>query len=188
MGSPGLAALLRREKSGRGARVDQPLITGSLPFMTWRWAEPAAGREQVVDLLLGGAFPCYRVYRCGHGELMAVSALEPKFWIGFVTMLGAGELDRDAAAVELASIRDEIDELDKRIVELLNERAILGRAAGRVRLSACGGPSAAPVRGAVGRSRAAAHHDRPARRSRGTGGLRLGRHAERVGPVAGAHG
>ncbi len=80
-----LAALLRREKSGRGARVDQPLITGSLPFMTWRWAEAAAGREQVVDLLLGGAFPCYRVYRCGHGELMAVSALEPKFWIGFVT-------------------------------------------------------------------------------------------------------
>lgn len=88
-----LAALLRRERSGRGARVDQPLITGSLPFMTWRWAEAAAGREEVVDLLLGGAFPCYRVYRCGDGELMAVSALEPKFWIGFVTMLGAEDID-----------------------------------------------------------------------------------------------
>ncbi len=80
-----LAALLRRERTGRGARVDQPLITGSLPFVTWRWAEAAVGREQVVDLLLGGACPCYRTYRCGGGELMAVSALEPKFWLGFVT-------------------------------------------------------------------------------------------------------
>ena len=94
-----LAALLRRERSGRGARVDQPLITGALPFMTWRWAEAAAGREQVVDLLLGGAFPCYGVYRCGDGELMAVSALEPKFWIGFVTMLGAEELDQAGFAM-----------------------------------------------------------------------------------------
>ena len=67
--------------------------------MTWRWAEAAAGREQVVDLLLGGAFPCYRVYRCGDGELMAVSALEPKFWIGFVTMLGAEELDQAGFAM-----------------------------------------------------------------------------------------
>jgi len=94
-----LAALLRRERSGRGARVDQPLVTGSLPFVTWRWAEAAAGREEVVDLLLGGAFPCYRVYRCGDGEPMAVSALEPKFWIGFVTMLGAEELDQAGFAM-----------------------------------------------------------------------------------------
>jgi crotonobetainyl-CoA:carnitine CoA-transferase CaiB-like acyl-CoA transferase len=101
-----LAALLRRERTGRGARVDQPLITGSLPFMTWRWAEAAAGREQVVDLLLGGACPCYRTYRCSGGDLMAVSALEPKFWRGFVSMLGiegfAGAgfaMDEEAATV-----------------------------------------------------------------------------------------
>lgn len=41
--------------------------------------------------------------------------------------------DRDAAALELAGIRDQIDELDRRIVELLNERATLGRAAGRAK-------------------------------------------------------
>jgi len=87
-----LAALLRRERTGRGGRVDQPLVTGSLPFMTWRWAEAAAGREQVVDLLLGGACPCYRTYGCAGGELMAVSALEPKFWLGFVALLGLDDL------------------------------------------------------------------------------------------------
>jgi chorismate mutase len=41
--------------------------------------------------------------------------------------------DRDAAAADLASVRDRIDELDRRIVELLNERAELGRAAGRAK-------------------------------------------------------
>ncbi len=101
-----LAALLRRERGGRGGRVDQPLITGSLPFVTWRWAEEAAGRERVVDLLLGGACPCYRVYRCGGDDVLAVSALEPKFWLGFVAMLGVEDLagagfamGQDAAAV-----------------------------------------------------------------------------------------
>ena len=42
-------------------------------------------------------------------------------------------LDRDEAALELARVRDRIDELDKRIVELLNERAALGRTAGRAK-------------------------------------------------------
>jgi chorismate mutase / prephenate dehydratase len=41
--------------------------------------------------------------------------------------------ERDDAAVELGRVRDEIDELDRRIVELLNERAELGRAAGRAK-------------------------------------------------------
>lgn len=41
--------------------------------------------------------------------------------------------ERDDAAVELEHIRDRIDELDRRIVELLNERAVLGRAAGRAK-------------------------------------------------------
>jgi chorismate mutase len=41
--------------------------------------------------------------------------------------------ERDDAALELARIRDRIDELDKRIVELLNERAVLGRQAGRAK-------------------------------------------------------
>jgi chorismate mutase len=41
--------------------------------------------------------------------------------------------ERDDAALELARVRDRIDELDKRIVELLNERATLGRQAGRAK-------------------------------------------------------
>jgi len=41
--------------------------------------------------------------------------------------------EREDAARELARIRDEIDVLDRRIVELLNARAGLGREAGRAK-------------------------------------------------------
>ncbi len=41
--------------------------------------------------------------------------------------------ERDAAAEELSGVRDRIDELDRQIVALLNERAQLGRAAGRAK-------------------------------------------------------
>ena len=41
--------------------------------------------------------------------------------------------ERDEAALELSRIRDQIDELDRRIVALLNERATLGRAAGHAK-------------------------------------------------------
>jgi chorismate mutase/prephenate dehydratase len=41
--------------------------------------------------------------------------------------------ERDEAARELSRIRDEIDELDRRIVALLNERAELGRRAGHAK-------------------------------------------------------
>ncbi len=43
------------------------------------------------------------------------------------------EAQRGEAAVELARVRDRIDALDAAIVELLNERAALGRSAGRAK-------------------------------------------------------
>ena len=43
------------------------------------------------------------------------------------------DAEREAAAEELLRIRDRIDELDRAIVELLNERAGLGRDAGRAK-------------------------------------------------------
>ncbi len=40
---------------------------------------------------------------------------------------------RDGAAADLLNVRDQIDALDKRIVALLNQRAELGRAAGKAK-------------------------------------------------------
>jgi chorismate mutase/prephenate dehydratase len=41
--------------------------------------------------------------------------------------------EREEAAVDLSRVRDEIDALDRQIVALLNQRADLGRAAGRAK-------------------------------------------------------
>ena len=80
----GLTALLHRERSGRGQRVDVSMVDGVLPLLTLQlacfWGQ-AAGRDQAN--LLGGAFPCYGLYGCSDGKYVALGALEPKFWMNF---------------------------------------------------------------------------------------------------------
>lgn len=94
-----LAALLARERHGAGRRIEQPLAAGPLPFLTWSWLERAAGTGGVLDTLLGGACPCYRLYRCGDGREISLAALEPKFWAAFVELIGAAELEAGAFAL-----------------------------------------------------------------------------------------
>ena len=91
-----LAGLLTRERDGQGRRLEQPLAAGPLPFLTWSWAEQALGGGGVLDTLLGGVCPCYRVYRCGDGKIISLAALEPKFWTAFVKLIGAEELEKSA--------------------------------------------------------------------------------------------
>lgn len=94
-----LAALLARERGGGGRRIEQPLAAGPLPFLTWSWLERAAGAGGVLDTLLGGVCPCYRLYRCGDGAELSLAALEPKFWAAFVELIGAPELAGGAFAL-----------------------------------------------------------------------------------------
>jgi crotonobetainyl-CoA:carnitine CoA-transferase CaiB-like acyl-CoA transferase len=88
-GSAILAALLVRERTGRGSVVDQPLASGPLPFLAWPMADLAAGGGGLTDpdALLTGGCPAYRLYTCADGLLLALGALEPKFWVDFVAML-----------------------------------------------------------------------------------------------------
>jgi crotonobetainyl-CoA:carnitine CoA-transferase CaiB-like acyl-CoA transferase len=85
-----LAALLQRQRTGRGTVIDQPLMTGPLPFLSTLWAEAAAGgsSESTLGLLLSGACPCYRLYACQDGRSVAVAAIEPKLWSELVHHLG----------------------------------------------------------------------------------------------------
>jgi crotonobetainyl-CoA:carnitine CoA-transferase CaiB-like acyl-CoA transferase len=53
----------------------------------------------VLDTLLGGSCPCYRIYRCGDGRELSLAALEPKFWAAFVKLIGAEELAGSAFAL-----------------------------------------------------------------------------------------
>jgi alpha-methylacyl-CoA racemase len=112
-GSAILAALYDRERHGQGRVLDQPLAAGPLPFLTWAFAEASAGGGTERAQLLAGRCPCYRTYRCGDGVEIAVGALEPKFWMALVQLLGVPELaaagydpgdEGAAAAARLAEI------------------------------------------------------------------------------------
>lgn len=90
-----LSALLVRARTGRGAVIDQPLASGALPLLGWALADEAAGGGglNAANGLLTGGCPAYRIYSCADGRELALGALEPKFWIGVVRMLGLEGLD-----------------------------------------------------------------------------------------------
>ena len=99
-----LAALLERERTGRGRRVEVALGDAALAFHAvtlQRAAEgealPARGAWE-----LGGGLPGYRAYRCGDGRFLALGALEEKFWLRFTSAAGRPDLAErhlDASAV-----------------------------------------------------------------------------------------
>ena len=81
-----LAALLERERTGRGAHVVVSMTHGS-----HRLAAHRLGGEPVPQMLTGGA-ACYRLYRTADGRWLTVAALEPKFWLRLVDLVGLPHL------------------------------------------------------------------------------------------------
>ncbi len=87
-----LAALLLRSRTQKGSRLDQPLATAPMPFLTWAWANASAGGTGVLEHVLAGESPSYQVYRCKDGERLAVGAIEPKFWRELTELLELPDL------------------------------------------------------------------------------------------------
>lgn len=87
-----LAALLLRARTGRGSRLDQPLASAPLPFLTWAWADASTGNSGVLTHVLGGESPSYRIYACSDGKRLAVGAIEPKFWKELLALLDLPDL------------------------------------------------------------------------------------------------
>jgi alpha-methylacyl-CoA racemase len=83
-----LAALLERERTGRGGHVVVSMTHGS-----HRLAAHRLGGEPVPQMLTGGA-ACYRIYRTADGRWLTVAALEPKFWLRLVELVGLPHLGR----------------------------------------------------------------------------------------------
>ena len=79
-----LAALLERERTGTGRRIDAALLDAGVHANLVGWASEAGGRKGVGERLpLTGALPCYNVYETSDGRLLALGALEPHFWRRF---------------------------------------------------------------------------------------------------------
>jgi crotonobetainyl-CoA:carnitine CoA-transferase CaiB-like acyl-CoA transferase len=95
-----LAAAWERERTGRGRSIDISMTEGCLAFLEPELARWASGEKSRA--VLGGAYPCYRLYRTSDGHHIAVGALEPKFWQGFCRAVGkdwaSKQFDEDAVA------------------------------------------------------------------------------------------
>ncbi len=145
-----LAALLQRERTGRGDYLDVALAEAALPFAMTAWVEAMSPGAEDEFISLRGESACYRVYQARDGESVALGAIEPKFWANFCRAVGqpdwiARQTNRQrqpaliAAVAALfaskpadawATLLDEADCCFSRVIapgELLNEAQIQAR-------------------------------------------------------------
>ena len=93
-----LAALVERQRSGRGQVVDAAMVDGVSLLSQPLWSMRAHGvwsGERGTNLLDGGA-PFYDVYPCADGRYVAVGALEPHFYAALLAGLGLSGEDLPA--------------------------------------------------------------------------------------------
>ena len=100
-----LAALLERDRTGKGSHVVISMTHGSHRLVAHR-----LGGETVPRMLTGG-LACYRIYGTADGRRLTVAALEPAFFRRLGELVGRPELaerqfnsDQEALASELAAI------------------------------------------------------------------------------------
>ena len=81
-----LAALLERERTGRGARIVVSMTHGAHDLVAYR-----LGGDPHPRLLTGGV-ACYRIYACADERLLTLAALEPRFFRRFCELAGRTDL------------------------------------------------------------------------------------------------
>ena len=99
-----LAAVLERERTGRGARLTISMTHGSHQLVSHR-----LGGDPLPRFLTGG-LACYRIYETADDRRLTVGALEPKFFLRLCEVIGRPELaerhlehdGQEALAAELA--------------------------------------------------------------------------------------
>ncbi len=90
-----LAALVRRNATGRGEVVDAAIVDGVPVLMELVYALDGLGLWSTAreSNLLDGGVPFYRTYACADGRFVAVGALEAKFYAELVAGLGLDPAD-----------------------------------------------------------------------------------------------
>jgi crotonobetainyl-CoA:carnitine CoA-transferase CaiB-like acyl-CoA transferase len=88
-----LLALLDRERTGRGQRVEGSLLGGALSFLPLPVAGHMGGHPTARGTNdLNGGLVCYNIYETREGGYMTLSALEPEFWAIFCQAVGREDL------------------------------------------------------------------------------------------------
>ena len=88
-----LAAVVAREKTGRGQQVDIAMsdgVTSLLAFPASQFFAAGMVPQPGVEMLNGGA-PYYAVYECSDGKWLSIGCIEPWFWGELCKALGVEE-------------------------------------------------------------------------------------------------
>lgn len=105
-----LAALVERERSGRGQVVDAAMVDGvsMLAQLIWGLLGRGGWTDRRGANLLDGGAPFYDTYVCADGRYVAVGAIEPAFRSRLLDGLGIEDDDRDRIAAAFRTrTRDE---------------------------------------------------------------------------------
>lgn len=97
-----LAALVRRGRTGEGARLVVSMTHGSHDLVSHR-----LGGDPLPRLLTGG-LACYAVYGTADGRFLTVGALEPRFFARLCELLGRPELAQRQYAAGQEALRREL--------------------------------------------------------------------------------
>ena len=117
-----LAALMARERTGKGQRVDVAMSDGVAYMLAALMSEYFAtgAIPQRGEASLNGGAPYYNVYRCRDGRYLSVGCIEPWFWSTLCRAIGRedlidGQFNPDRAAHvkrELAAVFETRDRED----------------------------------------------------------------------------
>lgn len=94
-----LLALQKRGKTGRGCYLDVAMTDNLFPFMYWAIGKGVITGQwpaNATDLVTGGT-PRYRLYPTRDGKVVAVAAIEQKFWEALCDILSLEAEYRDDA-------------------------------------------------------------------------------------------
>ena len=89
-----LAALMAREKTGRGQYVDIAMTEGVLYMLCGAIADALAQGYKPTrgSIRLNGGSPFYNVYRTADGKYFSIAAIEPWFWENLCRAIGREDL------------------------------------------------------------------------------------------------
>ena len=88
-----LAALRRRDATGKGEFVDVSIFDTAISLMVLNFARYLGTGEIPVagETLVTGQWPFYNVYETKDGRWLSIAAVEPKFWLRLVEVLGLSQ-------------------------------------------------------------------------------------------------
>jgi alpha-methylacyl-CoA racemase len=85
-----LLAITERSRTGKGRYLDIAMTDNLFPFMFWALGKGTTSGHWPGngDHLLTGGTPRYRLYPTRDGKVVAVAAIEQKFWENFCAIIG----------------------------------------------------------------------------------------------------